>query len=53
MSTEQTIKTIQDNLFDLKTLPKDLSLKVVPSFEYPPESDWERSIREQIGEDWL
>lgn len=53
MSTEQTIKTIQDNLFDQETLPKDLAFKDVSSFEYPPETDWERNIREQIGEDWL
>ena len=53
MMAEQTIKTIQDNLFNLEALPKDLSFKVVPSFEYPPETDWERGIREQIGEDWL
>lgn len=53
MTPEQTIKTIQDNLFDQVALPESLSFKAAPSFEYPPETDWERGIREQIGEDWL
>lgn len=52
MDTETIIKTIQDNLFDKDNLPEHLSFKSSIPFEYPPETDWERNIRESIG-DWL
>ncbi len=53
MNTETIIKIIQDNLFNKSTLPENLSFKssFIP-FEYPPETPWERNIRESIG-DWL